>query len=245
MNCKCVSIIVPTYNERENVRELIPLIASIATENNIDYEIIVVDDNSPDGTWRVAQEFASQYNVKVFVRYNERGLSSAIIHGAEKASCPCIVVMDADFQHPPEKIPDIVGLLEKGCDVVVATRYSRGGGVEGWSRLRLIVSKAATLIAKLFLPPTRRTSDPMSGFFGVRRGLLLNPDIKPMGYKILLEILVKNPDAKVCDTPYVFRSRRKGVSKLGKKTILEYILQVISNVVYIVEKVFHTPSRKK
>ncbi|WFO76169.1 polyprenol monophosphomannose synthase [Desulfurococcaceae archaeon MEX13E-LK6-19] len=235
MVCECVSIIIPTYNERENVKELIPLIASIANNNGIKYEIIVVDDDSPDKTWEVAKEYEDKYNVKVFVRRGERGLSSAIIYGAKNASCPCVVVMDADFQHPPEKIPDIVDLLNKGCDVVVASRYTKGGGVEGWSKLRYIESKVATIIARIFLPPVRKISDPMSGFFGARRELLLNPDIRPMGYKILIEVIVKNPSVKVCETPYVFRSRRKGKSKLGKKTIFEYLIQVLLDAIYIVK----------
>ncbi len=229
----CLSIVIPTYNERENISTLIPLIHEVATKNNIDYEIIVVDDNSPDGTWLVAKELSKKYNVRVYVRYKEKGLASAIIYGAKRAKCENIIVMDADLQHPPEKIPEINNLLKSSCDIVVASRYTKGGGIIGWSKVRLLESVVATFLAKLFLPPARKTSDPLSGFFGVKKKLIFNPRIMPIGYKILLEILVKNPQAKVCDVPYIFRSRVKGKSKLGLKTISEYLIQLIKNIIYI------------
>lgn len=232
----CVSIVLPTFNERDNIKIIIPLIASIMRRNGINYEVIVVDDNSPDKTWEVAKSFEDIYNVEVYVRRGERGLSSAVIYGAKQSSCNYIVVMDADLQHPPEKIVDIVKKLHSGCDIVVASRYIDGGGVEGWSKLRLLESIIATQIARLVLSPARRVRDPLSGFFGVRKDLLLNPEIKPLGYKILLEVLVKNAGARVCEIPYVFRSRKIGKSKLGVRTILEYIAQIIWNIIYLSRK---------
>ena len=230
------SIILPTYNERENISVLIPQLSKILKDNNIEYEIIVVDDNSPDKTWAKAQELSRDYPVRVFVRKKERGLSSAIIYGARRARYENIVVMDADLQHPPVYVPDIIRRLEKECELVVASRYMEGGGVSGWSMFRLFESKVALWIGKILLPPLRKTSDPMSGFFGVKKKYLLNPRIKPRGFKLLVEVLVKNPGIKICDVPYVFRSRLKGESKLGIRTILDYIIQVIEGALYYIKQ---------
>ncbi len=230
----CVSIILPTYNEADNIEIVIPLINKYIIEATNCYEIIVVDDNSPDGTAYRALKFKDVYPIRVFIRKGVRGLSSAIVFGASKARYDYVIVMDADLQHPPSTIPNIVKLLEKGCDIVVATRYSEGGGVLGWSRLRYLESRLATFLAHLINPWTRVTSDPMSGFFGCRREYLLNPLIKPRGYKILVEVLSKSRYCKprVCDVPYVFRSRVYGRSKLGSKTIIEYLIQLLDNLFY-------------
>ena len=221
------SIILPTYNEAENVRILIPKLVSIWDSHEFDYEIIIVDDNSPDGTAEIAREFEKSYPVRVFVRMCRLGLSSAIMYGAKKALYNHVIVMDADLQHPPEKTIDIAYLLFKGCDIVVASRYISEGGIEGWSKFRLLESKIATYLAHIMLPITRKTSDPMSGFFGCKRDYLLDPRIVPIGYKILIEIICLNPDARVCDVPYIFRSRLYGGSKLSSSVILDYVKQLI------------------
>ncbi len=221
------SIIIPTYNEAENIRVLIPRLAKAMEQVLLDYEIIVVDDNSPDATAKVAMGYSSKYPVKVYIRPGKLGLSSAVIYGARKASHEYVIVMDADLQHPPEKAPDIAKALLRGCDIVVASRYTVGGGISGWSKFRLLESRIATLLAYMILPTTRRTTDPMSGFFGCRREYLLDQRIRAIGYKILLEILYLNPGARVCDVPYVFRSRLYGGSKLSSKVILDYIRQLI------------------
>ncbi len=231
---KCFSIIVPTYNEVENIGILIPLLAESIESVTDCYEIIVVDDNSPDGTADKAREFSSRYPVRVLVRTRERGLSSAIVYGAKHALYDNIIVIDADLQHPPEKVRDIALALASGCDIVVASRYREGGGIEGWSWFRLLESRIATLLAYILNPWSRVTSDPMSGFFGCRRKYLLNPYIEPRGYKILLEVLSKNRwfINKVCEVPYVFRSRMYGESKLGFKTVIDYIIQLLRNRFY-------------
>jgi len=221
------SIILPTYNEADNIKILIPRLADVWSPQKFNYEIIVVDDNSPDGTAEVARKFADTYPVKVFVRTHRLGLSSAIIYGARKASYDYVIVMDADLQHPPEKTIEIAYSLSSGCDIVVASRYISGGGIEGWSKIRLLESKIATCLAYMLLPLTRKTSDPMSGFFGCKRKYLLDPRIKPIGYKILIEIICLNPDARICDIPYKFKSRIYGGSKLSPNVILDYIKQII------------------
>jgi len=225
-----LSIVIPTYNERENLPILLERLEKALY--NIDFEAIIVDDDSPDKTWELAEELArNKYPwLRVIRRIGEHGLASAVIRGFLEARGEYVVVMDADLQHPPEMLPQLLKIaLEEEADVVIASRYVQGGGVEGWSRLRLFISKTATLLAYLLLPEARRTTDPMSGFFLVKRELLNSciSELKPRGYKILLEILVKCKPAKVVDMPYVFRRRFAGKSKLGFSTTLDYILHVL------------------
>lgn len=222
----CISIVVPTYNEAVNVKLLIPLLSKTLSSRGITHEIIVVDDDSPDGTAEVAKALSVEYPVKVIVRRGVRGLASAVIRGFKETSCSYVVVMDADLQHPPHVVPRIFSALLKGCDIVVASRYVKGGGVEGWSKLRLVESKIATLLAHMLIRESRRTTDPMSGFFGCRKEAVAVKGAA-RGFKILLEILHANPQAKVCDVPYLFRARLHGKSKLGLSTILDYLIQLV------------------
>ncbi len=228
-----VSIIVPTYNERDNIVELIKRLDKALSEKNIDYELIVVDDNSQDGTPEAAESMKDKVHgkIKVIVRKNERGLASAVIRGFKEASGKYLVVMDADLQHPPEDVPRIIEKLREGCDVVIASRYTKGGGIEGWSTIRKIISKGATWLAWIFLPRIRGVSDPMSGFFGLRRevveeGLKRNT-FSPKGFKILLEILAKGKYEKICEVPFIFRERFAGESKLTGKVMLQYVQHLI------------------
>lgn len=222
----CISVVVPTYNEATNIKLLIPLLSKTLSNCGITHEIIVVDDDSPDGTAEVAKALSIEYPVRVIVRRGVRGLASAVIRGFKETSCNYIVVMDADLQHPPHIVPRIFNALLRGCDIAIASRYVKGGGVEGWSKLRLIESKIATLLAYMLIRESRRTTDPMSGFFGCRKEAVVIKGIVK-GFKILLEILCMNPHAKVCDIPYLFRARVHGKSKLSLSTILDYLIQLI------------------
>lgn len=219
-----VSIIVPTYNERENITILVDRIHRTLSEKSIDYEIIVVDDNSPDGTAEEARRLAEKYNIKVLVREKRLGLTSAVYEGFKHASGDSIIVMDADLQHPPEIIPSLVYALRK-CDIVIASRHVKGGGEIGFPLHRKIVSRGAILLARLLVPNARRVKDPVSGFFGIKRDLALSLEpIEPEGYKVLVEILAQAPrTTRICEVPYVFEARKKGVSKLGKKQIFAYL----------------------
>ncbi len=223
-----LSIIVPTYNERENLPILVERIDK-SLRGRYNYEIIVVDDNSPDRTWEVALELSKKgYPVILVKRPGKLGLGTAVLDGVKKARGKYIVVMDADLQHPPEVLPKLLeAALKEKADIVVASRYTRGGGVEGWSTIRKIISKGATLIAKLLLPQARLTSDPMSGFFLFRREIINGVELNPLGYKILLEILVKSKYNKVVDIPYVFHRRLRGESKLGTGEMWRYIKHVL------------------
>jgi len=223
-----VSVIIPTYNERENVRVLVPRLARVLEEAGLDYEIIVVDDDSPDGTCEEVERLAREMGgdrVRCVRRRGERGLASAVVEGFRRARGDVAVVMDADLQHPPEVVPRLVEAVYRGADVAVASRYMRGGGVEGWSRTRLVLSKLATRVSHVLVPETRKTSDPMSGFFAVRLSSIDLSRLRPRGFKILVEILARHPCLKVVDVPYVFKRRHSGESKLGLGVAVEFLAQ--------------------
>lgn len=219
-----VSIIVPTYNEKENISVLVDRIHKALSEKKIDYEIIVIDDNSPDGTAEEARRLAEKYNIKVVVREKRMGLTSAVYEGFKRAAGDLIIVMDADLQHPPESISSLIHALQK-CDIAIASRHVEGGGEIGFPLYRKLVSRGAIILARLLVSNARRVKDPVSGFFGLRRDLALS--LRPMvpeGYKVLVEILAQiPPTAKICEVPYLFEARKKGASKLGKRQILAYL----------------------
>ncbi len=223
-----VSIIIPTYNEAENIGGLINKVENIL-KNYYDYEILVVDDNSPDKTYEIVDRISKNNpHIKLILRKEKKGLSSAIIDGVKRASGNIIVVMDADFQHPPEIIPKLIESL-KNYDIAIASRYKKGGKIEGFSFYRKIVSKGATLLAKILVPEVNRTSDPMSGFFAFKKDAVNLNKLNTIGYKILFEILYKNPNLRVIDIPYTFKNRNKGKSKLGMKEIFEFLIHAIIN----------------
>ncbi len=224
-----VSVIVPTYNERDNIEELVARLSKALSEAGVTYEIVIVDDNSPDGTAELARSLSRNYPIKVVVRPGRLGLSSAVLEGMKVSRGEYLVVMDADLQHPPEVVPKLVEKAEEGYDMVIASRYIKGGGVEGWGVFRRVISLGASLIAKLLLPKARRIGDPMSGFFLVRREQVGSfSKYNPKGFKILLELLVKGDFKKVCEVPYVFKPRVRGKSKLGAAEILNYLIHVLN-----------------
>lgn len=223
-----VSIIIPTYNERENVTKLIRSIHEVMTGARISYEVIVVDDNSPDGTAEAVKALSDQFNIKLIVRPGKLGLASAVLDGIKVAGGRFIAVMDADLQHPPEALPGMIRSLLSGCDVVVGSRYVRGGSSHGLSPMRRVVSRGADLIAKILLPRTRSIKDTMSGYFALKREVIDSVELNPRGFKILLEILVKGRYSKACEYPIEFRARAWGKSKLGVSEILNYIIHVLN-----------------
>lgn len=226
-----VSIVVPTYNEASNIKPLIlELTKQLESHGFSNFEIIVVDDDSPDGTWRIVEDLARlDSRIRLIRRVGERGLGTAILRGIRDARGAYVIVMDADFQHPPAIVPKLlVTATQGGYDVVVASRYASGGGVRGWGLIRRIVSLGALTLAWILVPESRRSSDPISGFFLVRRGSVRFDGVKGLGYKVLLEILTLNPEARVADVPYVFEPRRSGSSKLGFRDIMLYLIQVLT-----------------
>jgi dolichol-phosphate mannosyltransferase len=212
--------VIPTYNEKDNLDELVRRISDSCASAGLEVEIVIVDDNSPDGTGARAEELAKQYRMKVVHRSGKLGLSSAVIDGFNSASGEHLVVMDADLSHPPEKIPEMVKKIIDGeAEMVIGSRYVEGGEVENWPIHRRLVSKGATLLAR----PLTKVKDPMSGFFALKSSVIEGVKLDPVGYKIGLEILVKGKCSKVAEVPIRFANRKAGKSKLGGTEMLKYI----------------------
>lgn len=211
-----VSVVVPTFREAANIQELVERIERAVPDS----EIIIVDDNSNDGTDRVVRSL-ERSSVRLHVRTTERGLSSAVIAGCTLARAPFTVVMDADLSHPPESIPAMIAELERGADFVIGSRYTAGGSTDAaWTLFRRVNSLSATLLAR----PLTKLSDPMSGFFAMRSAdFRATRDLNPIGYKIALEMLVKGPFRVHREVPIHFADRKRGESKLSLKEQIRYV----------------------
>lgn len=219
-----VSTILPTYNERSNLGPLIKEVHNALKKWS--HEIIIVDDDSPDGTWKVAEKMRETYPVRVVRRKKEKGLSSAVLEGFKKAGSKKFVVLDADLQHPPQKIQEIVEELSH-TDLVIASRKVENGGETGLNIGRSILSEGARFLAYLFLPEVRTVKDPLSGFFGVRKKVVEGVDFPGIEFKVLLEVLTLGNFSSYVEIPYVFQSRRKGKSKMDAQTIMKYLRHLI------------------
>jgi len=220
------SIVIPTYHEAANLGELIPSIWKVVHKAQADTEIIIVDDDSQDGTEGIVDGLIQQgYPVRLLVRRGIRGLSSAVIEGF-RISCKDIVIcMDADFSHPPECIPKLADkVVYGGCDMAFGSRYVKGGTTEeGWGGLRWLNSKVATVMAR----PFANIHDPMSGFFAMSRATFeCSADLNPVGYKIGLELLVKCRCCRVGEIPIHFANRKYGQSKLSLREQLNYLRHI-------------------
>jgi len=218
--------VIPTFRERANIAPLVERIHKAL--HGVDYEVVVIDDNSRDGTEELVAELAARFPVRIIVRTDKKGLASAVVDGFGYADGRAIGVMDADLQHPPEVLPELFRALEDGADMAIGSRYVKGGGCEGWSLLRRIISKGAGFLAHLFLPSTRGIADPMSGFFMFRPKVIEGAGLQPTGYKILLEILVAGNPQRVAEVPFVFVTRTAGESKLRLSQQLDYLRQIAS-----------------
>jgi dolichol-phosphate mannosyltransferase len=216
-----LSLIAPTYNEKENIVPLVERVHKALSQFN--YELIVVDDNSPDGTAELANSIATKYPLKVIVRKNERGLASAVVAGFNQAGGQVLGVIDADLQHPPEAIPRLLDAIRGGADVAIGSRYVEGGGIEGWSTKREIISVGAKTIARFFLASVRGINDPLAGFFLFRREVIEGVMLAPTGYKILLEVLVRGHASQVVEVPYIFKERERGKSNLTFNEQLNFL----------------------
>ena len=217
-----ISIILPTLNESENLPQVLPRIAAALAGRDI--EILVIDDNSQDATQQVCAELAGRFPVTLHVRAEPKdGLSGAVLEGMAMARGEYLVVMDADLQHPPEKLPELLAPLEAGeSDFVVGSRYTRGGSVHGsWSVIRHLNSRIATFLAKPF---AGNTHDPMSGFFALRRDTYEHAErLTPLGYKVGLELMCKCRAKNVREVPIHFATRTHGQSKLTATQQFKYL----------------------
>jgi dolichol-phosphate mannosyltransferase len=221
-----ISIIIPTYNEKDNIAPLLSRVDKALSGYN--YEILIVDDGSKDGTIELASELAFKYPVKVIVRQDERGLATAVVHGLKSAAGQIIGVMDADLQHPPEVIPDLIKAVQDGADMVVASRYIPGGGCPNWGLSRRVISRVALMISHLLLPSTRQVKDPLAGFFMFRRQNVDPEKLRPIGYKISLEVMLMGRFQHVVEVPYIFEDRSAGQSKLNPGQQIDYLKHLFS-----------------
>ncbi len=221
-----ISLIIPTYNEKDNIPPLVERIHLALSGYN--YEIVLVDDGSQDGTIEVAESLAPRYPVRVIVRRGEKGLATAVAHGLQYTTGRIIGVMDADLQHPPEVLPDLIKALESGADMAVASRYIKGGGCRNWGLSRKIISEVALEISHLLLPSTRPVKDPLSGFFMFRRENINADRLKPIGYKISLEIMLVGDFRRIVEVPFIFEGRSAGKSKLRPQQQIDYLKHIIN-----------------
>ena len=222
-----LSIILPTYNERESLPKAIDIISKNLYEYKNQFEIIVVDDDSPDKTYQLVKSISEEKPwVHLIHRVQEKGLSSAIVSGFSSANGGFLVVMDADMQHDAAILPDFLKAFKESNDIVIGSRRVEGGGIENWSFHRRFTSWVAALLAKLILPV--KVKDPMSGYFGLRKEVFetIIPSINPRGFKILLEFLAHSKEYKIKEIGYVFRDRQYGRSKFSTKTVLDYLLAI-------------------
>ncbi len=222
-----VSVIVPTFNERKNMKPLIQRID--ASIKGMKHEIIVVDDNSQDGTARVVKELSRKYPVRLIVRKNERGLATAVMEGFKNAKGDIYAVIDADLQHPPETLKPLIFEACNGTDIAIGSRYASGKETFGDFKVhRKIMSKGANLLAKVLVPKVANVKDIQSGFFAMKKSVIQDVELKPTGYKILLEILAIGNYKIVKEVPYDFGQREYGESKLGAATIFDYLHHLLT-----------------
>jgi dolichol-phosphate mannosyltransferase len=225
-----LSVIVPTFNEALNIDRLVTELAQLLDGPfGRRYEIIVVDDDSPDRTWELALKLMDERpSLRVMRREAERGLSSAVIRGWQVARGEVLCVIDADLQHPPKVALALYRVIERGAQMAVASRHLEGGGVSDWSVTRRIVSRTAQIMGLLILPGVvGRVSDPLSGYFMIRRSAIEGAELNPLGYKILIEVMARGRFPWVGEVPYVFSERAHGGSKASARVYIDYLRHLL------------------
>jgi dolichol-phosphate mannosyltransferase len=221
-----LSVVLPTHNESAHIDAIVEqLIAVLDGISALRYEIIIVDDDSPDRTWQKALQLSYKFpQVRAIRRQGQRDLSTAVLCGWQIARGEVFAVMDADLQHPPETIPALWRAMKRGADLAVASRNIEGGGVSDWTLPRRIVSRCAQLLGLVVLPEvTGKVSDPLSGYFMVRRSSLEGRELHPLGYKILVEVLARGEVEKISEVPYVFRETPERGSKHSPAVLAQYL----------------------
>lgn len=224
------SLVIPTYNECQNVKSIVEQLTQLL-DGMIpgNYELIVVDDDSPDRTWEVALSLTAEYpQLRVMRRSDERGLSTAVIRGWQASRGEVLGVIDADLQHPPETLLQLLAEIQRGADLAAASRHVDEGGVSDWSVIRRLLSRGAQIVGLIVLPGVvGRVSDPMSGYFMVRRSCIAEKTMNPAGYKILIEVLGRGNIRWIGEVGYVFQERQEGESKVTGKQYIEYLRHLL------------------
>jgi dolichol-phosphate mannosyltransferase len=218
-----LALVVPTYNERDRLPELVRAIFTAYQSAGIAGELVIVDDNSPDGTGAVADELARSLPIRVVHRARKLGLGTAVVQGFAAAEAEVVGVIDADLSHPPDLVPWMFSVLQaEQADMVIGSRYIPGGGTSNWEMSRVLMSKFACLLAR-GLTPVR---DPTSGFFLMHRDRARGVTISAGGFKICLELLIRSEPRLVIELPYVFKGRTVGESKMNHKEATGYLKQL-------------------
>ena len=214
---------MPTYNERGGIAELVAAVCGVFRESGLHGELVIVDDNSPDGTGSIADELATRYPLTVVHRAGKLGLGSAVMEGFGVARAPVVGVMDADFSHPPEVVPRLLEQMRRSqADAVVGSRYIPGGAVRNWPFGRQLMSRVACMVAWPLTP----VRDATSGFFLIRRDIVTGVQIAAGGFKICLELLIRSPIRSVAEVPYEFVDRTTGESKMSTREAMGYLTQL-------------------
>jgi len=218
-----LTVIVPTYNERPRLAELTAALFDATARAGLALQLVVVDDNSPDGTGALADELARTRRMTVIHRAGKLGLGSAVIEGFQAAGADVIGVMDADFSHPPSEVPAMYAACRaSGADMLVASRYIPGGSTANWPRRRRWLSRLGCLLSRPLTP----VRDATSGFFFIRRATALDVTIEARGFKIALELLLRARLGIVAEAPYRFDDRQQGESKMTLREGAGYLRQL-------------------
>jgi dolichol-phosphate mannosyltransferase len=218
-----LTLVVPTYNERGHLEDLASQLFAATDAAGVALELVIVDDNSPDGTGAIADQLAAVRRVKVIHRAGKLGLGSAVVEGIRVAEADVVGVIDADFSHPPPLVPRMyAAFVATGADMLVASRYVQGGGTIGWPVGRRIMSRVACWLARPLTP----IRDAVSGFFMIRRELAERTVVKAEGFKIGLELLVRARPARLVELPFQFANRKAGKSKMGSHETVKYLVQL-------------------
>lgn len=228
MPVKFLSLIIPTYNEAENIGAIISRIKSVLEPFQVSYEIIVVDDSSRDDTVSIASGALADKGFVITRGGKQRCLASSVIEGINQSKAEFIVLMDADASHPPELLPEIISKIRDGYDLIVPSRYAKGGGFADFPLSRRIISSAACIVGRLIT----KIKDNTSGYFCIKKSALEGVNFTCRGFKIGLEVFVKAHYKRAIEIPYVFYNRTRGKSKLRAMPILQYFQQVFSLLFY-------------
>jgi dolichol-phosphate mannosyltransferase len=218
-----LTVVIPTYNERDRLGELVGRLFEVAHAADVNLELVIVDDNSPDGTGAIADELAGRHRMQVIHRSGKLGLGTAVVAGFNVATAEVVGVMDADFSHPPALVPVLLrAFREAAADVVVASRYVPGGSTPDWPFRRRLLSRAACLLAR----PLSPIRDAASGYFLIRRSIAQGVTIKAGGFKICLELIVRGWPTTLVELPYRFDDRELGESKMSTREAAGYLFQI-------------------
>src|SRR6185437_6988694 len=219
-----IALIIPTLREAQCLPRLLERVRAQLAASAVSFEILVVDDDSRDGTEEIVRSIAAEDSrVRLLVRRAERGLAGAILYGWQHTDASILAVMDADLQHMPEVLPQLIAAIESGCDLAVASRFAPGAAVPGSSVLRRAASRASTWISRPLQPAGLRVRDPLSGYFMVRRHCVENILFRTTGFKLLLEILVRGRVRSVREVPFTFHRRAAGNSKASLVVAWDYL----------------------